>query len=592
MVKLTIDGRQVEVPEHTTILDAAREAGITIPTLCYLRELNEIGACRVCIVEVEGIDQLVAACNNYVLDGMVVHTNSPKVRRARRTNVELILTQHDSECTSCVRSGNCTLQTLANDLGIFDLPYRKDVRHEHWDKSFPLIRNNDKCLKCMRCIQVCDHVQATGVWDLANRAGHTTVNVSRGFGIEESDCALCGQCITHCPTGALRERDDTDLVFDAIADPDTYVVAQIAPSVRTSWGDAWGLAPDTSINKLVDALKQLGFDGVVNTDFTADLTIMEEGTELLHRLPQIRESGWPMFTSCCPGWVRFVKSHYPMLVDNVSTSKSPQGMFGAILKSHFADINGLDPHKVFSVSIMPCLAKKAEIAYPTMNDACGDPDVDVVLTVREVDRMIKADHIDVHALEEVPFDDPFGFGSGAGVIFGATGGVLEAALRTAYYLVTKEQPGDDMFRDVRDVDGTGGWREATFDLAGTDVRVAVASGLGNADKVCRAILAGEAHYDFVEIMACPGGCVGGGGQPIHDGEELAFERGTVLYGIDKAGKIRNSHDNPDIKRIYEDFLGEPNSELAERLLHTDLHGWSMPYEDARRIAWEKEHAVE
>lgn len=585
MVKLTIDSREVEVAEHTTILDAARSAGIEIPTLCYLRELNEIGACRVCVVEIEGIDQLVAACNNYVLDGMVVRTNSPKVRRARKTNVELLLSEHDSECTSCVRSGNCTLQEVANDLGIFDLPYKKHLPGEHWDKSFPLIRNNDKCIKCLRCIQVCDKVQATGVWDIANRAGHANVNVAMGYGIEETDCALCGQCITHCPTGALRERDDTDLVFDALADPDITVIAQIAPSVRTGWGDAWGLDRESAtIERLVAALRPMGFDYIINTDFTADLTIMEEGSELLERLPKLREQGLPMFTSCCPGWVRFIKSHYPMLVDQVSTAKSPQQMFGAVVKSYYAEKLGLEPHKIVSVSIMPCLAKKAEIAYPTMNDACGDPDVDVVLTTREIDRMLRAEHINVAALEPEDFDEPLGYGTGAGIIFGATGGVMEAALRTAHFLVTGKNPPEDMFEDVR---GLKGWKEATFDLDGTAVRVAVASGLGNARDLCDAILAGEVSYDFVEIMACPGGCVGGGGQPISDGEELAGVRGQVLYGLDKVAKYRNSHENPQISAIYEEYFGSPLSEKSERLLHTDQHGWTMPYEDARRLAWER-----
>jgi NADH-quinone oxidoreductase subunit G len=587
VVTVTIDGREVQVPEHTTILEAARAAGVEIPTLCYLKDLNEVGACRVCVVEVEGIDQLVASCNNYVLDGMVVRTNSPKVRMARKTNVELLLSQHDSECTSCVRSGNCSLQTLANDLGIFNLPYEKHLPGEAWDTTFPLIRNNDKCIKCLRCINVCSEMQATGVWDIANRAGHANVNVVGGRDIKDTKCALCGQCITHCPTGALRERDDTGRVWDALADPDVTVIAQIAPSVRTAWGDVFGLDREqATVGRLVAALRPMGFDYILNTDFSADLTIMEEGTELLHRLPELRKQGWPMFTSCCPGWVRFIKSHYPMLVDNVSTAKSPQGMFGAVVKSYYAEMLGIDPHKIFSVSIMPCVAKKAEVAYPTMNDACGDPDVDCVLTVREVERMIRAEHVDVASLEDEPFDEPLGYGTGAGIIFGATGGVMEAALRTAYYLVTGKQPENDMFRDVR---GLAGWKEATFDLDGTDVRVAVASGLGNADRLCSAILAGEVSYDFVEIMACPGGCVGGGGQPIHDGEELAGVRGQVLYGLDRHEQYRNSHDNPQIKKIYADYFGEPNSELAEHLLHTDLHGWWMPGEKEALEAWKAKH---
>lgn len=577
MVKLTIDGRTAEVADHTTILDAAHSVGINIPTLCYLRELNEIGSCRVCVVEIEGIEQLVAACNNYVLDGMVVHTNSRKVREARKLNVEMLLSTHDSECTSCVRSGNCTLQSLANDLGIYYLDYdNKHLVHTPWDRSQPLIRTNSKCIACHRCIQICDKVQDSHVWDVTSRATHTVVNVRGGLDFSAVDCALCGQCITHCPTGALRERDDTERVLDALADPSLTVVAQIAPSVRTSWGEGLGLPKEqASLGKLISALRMLGVDYVVNTDFSADLTIMEEGSELLEHLETSQHGGHPMFTSCCPGWVRYAKAHYPELVDDLSTSKSPQQMFGAILKTYYADYLDLDPHKIFSVSIMPCVAKKAECAYPNMNDACGDPDVDVVLTVREIERLIRADHLDVAHLEDAPFDDPLGTGTGAGAIFGATGGVMEAALRTAYHLVTGKTPVDDMFQAIRGLDG---WKEATFDLDGTNVRVAVVSGLANAGKLCDAILAGTVHYDFVEVMACPGGCVGGGGQPIHDGAELAGERGQELYGLDKVSQWRNSYENPSIVACYRDFLEEPLSARSEELLHTNHHVWSMPGE--------------
>ncbi|MBQ9058893.1 MAG: (2Fe-2S)-binding protein [Atopobiaceae bacterium] len=582
MVNVTIDGRSISVPEHTTILEAAREAGIHIPTLCYLKELNEIGACRVCVVEIDGIDQLVAACNNYVLDGMVVRTATPKVLEARKTNVEFILTQHDSQCTSCGRSGNCNLQSVANDLGVLGLPYEKHLPGLPWDLSFPLIRNNDKCINCLRCLQVCDKVQASYVWDLGNRASHTNVNVAGGAPIRESSCALCGQCITHCPTAALRERDDTDAVWQALADPEVVTIVQIAPSVRTAWGDPWGLTGDeATVERLVSALRPLGFDYIINTDFSADLTIMEEGSELLHRLSEGGDVAWPMFTSCCPGWVRFIKEHYPQLVDQVSTSKSPQQMFGAVVKSYYAEQLGVDPHKIFSVSIMPCLAKKHECALPSMRDACGDPDVDVVLTVREMDRMIRRAGVDVHALEDGAFDEPLGVGTGAGIIFGATGGVMEAALRTASYLATGSAPEEDVFADVRGLDG---WKEATYDLGGTKLRVAVASGLGNAAKLCDALLAGEVAYDFVEVMACPGGCVGGGGQPIHDGMERQYELGQVLYGLDKVATYRNSYENPSIVKVYDEFFGEPLSERAEKLLHTDQHAWMMPAEQRAAVA--------
>ena len=579
MVNLTIDGRAVTVEEGTSILDAAATVGIRIPTLCYLKDLNEIGACRVCVVEIEGIDQLVAACNNTVLEGMVVRTNSPKVRVARRMNMELLLATHDSECTSCVRSGNCTLQTLATDLGISELPYEKRLMHDPWDKSFPLIRNNDKCVNCLRCIQVCEKIQGLGVWDLANRATHTSVNVRGGMTIQESDCTLCGQCITHCPTGALRERDDTQKVFDALADPEKVVVVQIAPAVRAAWGESLGLPrEEATVGRLVAALRQMGVDYVFDTDFSADLTIMEEGTELLHKLahraedPTDEKNTFPMFTSCCPGWVRYVKAVRPELTDQLSTAKSPGQMFGAVTKSYFAELKGIDPHKIFCVEIMPCTAKKHEVAIPVMNDACGDPDVDVSLTTREVDRMIRAEHIDATTLPEEEFDQPLGTATGAGVIFGATGGVMEAALRTAYHVVTGETPRPDAFSEVRGLDG---WKEATFDLAGTPVRVAVVHGLANTAFLLDALAEGAVEYDFVEVMACPGGCAGGGGQPIHDGEELAGVRGDVLWGLDHEAELRNSYENPSIEAIYRDYLGEPLSERAEELLHTDHSAWSM-----------------
>ena len=574
MVNLTIDGRAVSVAEGTSILDAAAQVGIKIPTLCYLRELNEIGACRICVVEIEGIDQLVAACNNTVLEGMVVRTNSPKVRVARRMNMELLLATHDSECTSCVRSGNCTLQTLANDLGISELPYEKRLMHDPWDKSFPLIRNNDKCVNCLRCIQVCEKIQGLGVWDLANRATHTSVNVRGGGSIAESDCTLCGQCITHCPTGALRERDDTGRVFDALADPDKVVVVQIAPAVRAAWGESLGLARgEATVGRLVAALRQMGVDYVFDTDFSADLTIMEEGSELLHKLAHRDENTFPMFTSCCPGWVRYVKAVRPEFTAQLSTSKSPGQMFGAVTKSYFAELKGIDPHNIFCVEIMPCTAKKAEVAIPTMVDACGDPDVDVSITTREVDRMIRAEHIDATTLPEEDFDDPLGTATGAGVIFGATGGVMEAALRTAYHVVTGETPRPDAFSAVR---GLEGWKEATFDLAGTPVRVAVVSGLANAGKLLDALAAGEVSYDFVEVMACPGGCSGGGGQPIHDGVELAEKRGSVLWNIDKAAPSRFSHENPEVHELYREFMKKPLSDVSHHLLHTDHQAWKMP----------------
>ena len=572
MVNLTINGIPVQAEEHMTILTAAASAGITIPTLCYLKDINEIGACRVCVVEIEGVERLQAACNATVSEGMAVYTNSPKVREARRINVELILSQHNDHCASCARSGNCTLQTLCNDLGITEEHFEKQVPKNRWSRRSPLVRDAAKCVKCMRCVQICDHVQDLHIWDVANTGSHTTIDVSRNRFISESDCALCGQCITHCPVGALRERDDTDEVFSALADPERITVVQIAPAVRAAWGEAFGMVrEDATAGRLVAALRTMGFDYIFDTDFSADLTIMEEGSEFLQRL---REHGTlPMFTSCCPGWVRFVKSQFPEFTDHLSTAKSPQQMFGAVAKSYYAELLGVEPERIYCVSVMPCLAKKHECALPSMNDAGAGQDVDAVLTTREITRMIRAEHLRPQTLAEEAFDQPLGTATGAGVIFGATGGVMEAALRSAYYLVTGNNPDPDAFRAVRGMDG---WREATFDLAGTPLRVAIASGLGNARRLMEAIRSGRASYDFVEIMACPGGCAGGGGQPIHDGQELAAERAGVLYELDRANALRFSHENPAVLACYRDFLGQPLSEKAHHLLHTDHRAWDMP----------------
>lgn len=574
MVTLTIDHQTVSVSEGTTILDAARTLHIHIPHLCYLKDINEIGACRICVVELEGKEKLVPACNNVVEEGMVIYTNSPKVRQTRRINVELLLSQHNCRCATCVRSGNCSLQKVANDLNVLSVPYKIEETHLKWNDSFPLVRDFSKCIKCMRCVQICEKVQSLNIWDVANTGSRTTVDVSYNRKIEQADCSLCGQCITHCPVGALRERDDTQKAFAALADPHKITVVQIAPAVRAAWGEALGISREfATVKRLVAAVRKMGFHYIFDTNFSADLTIMEEGSEFLQRMQKAKENTMPMFTSCCPGWVRFIKSQYPDMVDQLSTAKSPQQMFGAVTKSYYAQLLGVKPEDIFCVSLMPCVAKKKECELPTMKSDGVHPDVDLVLTTREIERMIKAEHIDVAQLPEEEFDQPLGIGSGAGVIFGATGGVMEAALRSAHYLVTGKNPDPDAFRQVRGMDG---WKEATFDLAGTFVRVAVVSGLGNTRKLIRAIRRKKVSYDFVEVMACPGGCSGGGGQPIADGEELAGERAQQLYGLDQISELRFSHENPSVIKAYEDFFEKPLSHKSHELLHTDHHGWDMP----------------
>ena len=576
MVKLTINNREIYTQEGTTILEAARANGINIPTLCYLKDINEIGACRMCLVEIEGESRLAASCNTPVTDGMVVHTHSKRVMNVRRINLRYIMSQHDARCPSCPRNNNCTLQEISTKMNLRYTPYGEFDKHAICHSDFPIVKNYNKCVKCMRCINVCDKVQSMNIWDVIGTGGNTSVGVV-GKTFDQSDCTLCGQCVTHCPVGALYERDDTIAVIDALQDPDKITIVQVAPAVRAAWGETFGLTREfATAERLVSALKAMGFDYVFDTDFSADLTIMEEGSELVERLTHREDSRLPMFTSCCPGWVRFIKSQYPNMVDNLSTAKSPQQMFGAVAKSYYAELLGVDPHRICCVSIMPCTAKKHECAIPNLNDACGDPDVDFALTTREVDYLINMFNLDVQSLLEQPFDQPLGIGTGAGVIFGATGGVMEAALRSAHYLVTGKNADPDAFRQVRGMDG---WKEAQFYIAGINLRVAIASGLGNARKLMEAIRLGQVEYDFVEIMACPGGCSGGGGQPIHDGRELAEPRANRLYDIDRTSKLRFSHENPAVLKLYEDYLDKPLSEKAHHLLHTDHHGWKMPGEE-------------
>ena len=577
MVNLTIDGVQMSVAEGTSIIEAAKNDGINIPKLCFLKGLNEIAACRVCVVEVEGIDRLVTSCNNNVEEGMVIYTDTPKVRLDRYRTVQMILSQHDCKCATCVRSGNCSLQTLSNDLNIRDTLYGEVLERQAWDRSFPLIRNSTKCIKCMRCIQVCDKMQSLNIWELEGTGARSTVNVSGSRTIADADCSLCGQCITHCPVGALVERDDTHEFWKAVADPKKTVVVQVAPAVRAAWAEDSGLnRENATVNKIFEALKKMGADYVFDTSFSADLTIMEEAYEFIERFKAGELKERPMFTSCCPGWVRFIKSQYPHLVKQLSSAKSPMQMFGAVMKSYFAESIGKNPEDIVSVAIMPCLAKKGESNMELFHGEYAGHDTDISITTRELVRMIRASHIKIENLNGIESDQLFHDYSGAGVIFGATGGVMEAALRTAYYAIMGVNCPADAFDVVRASSQDTGIVEANFELNGINLRIGVANGLGNARKLIESVEKGEKHYDFVEIMACPGGCVGGGGQPIHDGDELAFERGKNLYFIDKGLNIRHSHENPDIKAIYENYFEAPNSHKAHHLLHTDHFAWDMP----------------
>ena len=571
MVNLTINGLPAEVLEGTTVLEAARSIGIQIPTLCHLKGINEIGACRVCLVEIEGSDVLRASCNTIVTDGMVVRTNTKAVRQARRDIVSMILARHDCHCPTCPRNGNCALQSLAADLNMTDSIFGKKVAKNQWNQNFPLIREESKCIGCLRCVSVCDKVQDLHVWDLIGSGSRARVGLREADSIEMSACSLCGQCITHCPVGALHARNDTEKAFAAIENEKKVTVVQIAPAVRSAWAEQLGLSEEQATEKrMVAAAKALGFDYVLDTNYSADLTIMEEASEFLQRFTHKEEYSWPMFTSCCPGWVRFVKHEYPEFINNLSTAKSPQQMFGAVIKTYFAQKTDIAPENIFSMSIMPCTAKKYEADVECMTDAGAGYDVDLVLTTREFVRMIREAQIDVTSLPEMEFDSPLGCGTGAGVIFGTTGGVMEAALRSAYFMLTGENPEPDAFREIRIDEG---WSVFGMKIADAEVKIAVSSGLGNARALMEAVRRGELECDFVEIMACPGGCAGGGGQPIHFNQELAAVRGGKLYALDAQNPLRFSHENPDIKQTYAEFFGEPLSEKAHHLLHTKQEEW-------------------
>ncbi len=600
MVRVTIDGKAIEVAAGTTILDAARSAGIRIPTLCFLKETNEVAACRVCVVEIEGADRLAAACNTPCEDGMVIKTNTKRVRNARKANVQLILSQHNTSCTSCMRDGNCALQEISKELNIFKHVDEVDPRPFRWDASLPLIRDDSKCIQCFRCYNECEKIQDLAVWDVIGTGRNSRIGIGPDKGALTEICSLCGQCITHCPTGALTARDDTEKFYAAIDDPELVTVVQIAPAVRSAYGEMIGLPDELATEKrMAAAVKALGVDYVFDTNFSADLTIMEEGSEFLEflgkkaEMPQyfkegadgkVRRGDLPMFTSCCPGWVRYMKIKYPELVPQLSSAKSPQQMFGAVTKTYFADKIGVDPSKIFCISIMPCSAKKFECDVDAVNDARkvktdseGLKDVDMVLTTRELSRLLRT--VNVAELDEIEFDSPLGSGTGAAVIFGRTGGVMEAALRSAYYLVVGENPDPDAFCQMgRDGTAAGKdrpWKEAEHKVGPAVVRTAVTSGLANTHKLIEALKAGEVSYDFVEIMACPGGCAGGGGQPIHDGQECAYARGGKLDTLDVNNPIRYSHENSDVQALYSEYLEKPLSHLSHTLLHTDQTEWSL-----------------
>ena len=567
MVNITIDGIKTSVPNGSTILQAAKEVGINVPTLCYHPDQAVKANCRVCVCEVEGNRLLQSACSQPVFEGMVVKTRTPKVIEARKTIIELILSHHPQDCLNCIRSGNCELQDLAAEYIVRDNPFELKVRGLEKDFSTPaLFRDPDKCVMCGRCIEACTVIQSVSALGTQNRGCEAIVVPTLGGSLLDSPCVMCGQCIHACPVGAIGEVEDIDKLMAAIADPDTIVVTQIAPAVRLALGEEIGMATgELPMDVFVAGLRQIGFDHVLHTNFTADLTILEEGNELLQRLTT--GGTLPMFTSCSPGWINFCETFYPDLLDNLSTCKSPQQMFGSLVKTYWADKMEIPAKKIFSVSIMPCVAKKFEAARPEMNSS-GYQDVDIVLTTREIGKLLRRSGLDFKKLAPSPFDSWMGAYTGAAVIFGATGGVMEAALRTVYEVVTKKELTDVNFTFAR---GFEGIKEAEIDLDGTVVKVAIAHTLANARILMDQARAGESPYHFIEVMACPGGCIGGGGQPITKSNAKRIQRIEALYAEDASLPIRKSHLNPEVKVIYDEFLHEPLGHKSHELLHTHYH---------------------
>ena len=569
MVNVKIDGIPVSVAAGSTVLEAAHAAGVTIPTLCYLRDVNEIGSCRICVVEATGARGLVAACMHPVSEGMEVKTNTPRLRKARKGTLELILSNHNKSCLSCVRSGNCELQALCNQYGVEQDKYDGSTEGSVYDDSAAhMVRDNSKCVLCRRCISACEKVQGIGVIGLVDRGISTHVGCAFDRPLGDVACVSCGQCIVACPTGALHEKDQTNEVFEAIADPDKFVVVFPAPSIRATLGECFDMPIGSDVTgKMATAMRRLGFDRVFDTDFSADLTIVEEANELLERIT--KGGVLPMITSCSPGWIKYCEHFFPEMIPNLSTCKSPQQMFGAVVKTYYAEKMGIDPKKIVCVSVMPCTAKKFEVGRDDQS-AAGVPDVDIALTTREFARMVKLAGIDFTNLPDGDFDQPLGESTGASVIFGATGGVMEAALRTAVSRLTGKE-NDDLivFNEVRGQDGV---KTATYKVGDLEIKVGVASGTANARKLLERVKAGE-QFHFIEIMCCPGGCINGGGQPqqpasVRSWTDLRELRSAALYKHDDGKAIRRSHQNPDIIKLYEEYFKEPGSHKAHEVLHT------------------------